>query len=125
MKRQKCKMQNQLWITALTVVLFAPCFPSFAEESMLQAMELQSMEKEFQTLVKSVQPSVVKVTATCPTNVSNVWKYNSSIGEKQYRSRIGKNRIAEHHEKIGSGILIDDAGHIATTVAVVEGRNRD
>lgn len=72
---------------------------------------LQAMEKEFQTLVKSVQPSVVKVTATCPIDVSNVRKYHS---------RIGQNRIAGHHEKIGSGILIDDAGHIATTVAVVE-----
>ncbi len=106
--RKRCKMQNQLLITVLTVVLFSPCFPSFAEESVLQLME-----KEFQTIVKSVQPCVVKVTATCRVNVSNVQKSRGSM-------LVHSRELIEHHEKIGSGILIDDAGHIATTVAVVD-----
>ena len=45
----------------LAIALFLACLCSVdAEESVLQ-----SMEREFQTIVKSVQPSVVEVVATC------------------------------------------------------------
>ena len=114
MERKICKIQNQLLITALTVVLFACGFPSFAEESVLQLME-----KEFQTIVKSVQPCVVKITATCRVDVPNAQKL---LAQKPRGRMLVQNReLTYHHGKIGSGILIDEAGHIATTVGVVGG----
>ncbi len=92
-----------------TVALFSACFFSaIAEESVLQ-----SMEREFQAIVKSVQPSVVEVVATCTVTTQK-------ISESQKALLADDSTEVFRYENIGSGIIINSAGHIVTTAGVVE-----
>ena len=92
----------------LAVSLLSHLSPAFAGGSVLQ-----SMEHEFQAIVKSVQPSVVEIIATCTVDAPRI-------------SRNGKGLLVDDltaatcHQDIGSGIIIDSAGHIITTAAVVK-----
>ena len=94
---------------ALAIALFSACLWSGVAE----ASVLQSMEREFQAIVKSVQPSVVEVVATCtvaPQKISG-----------RQRALLGDDpETALSYENIGSGIIIDAAGYIVTTAGVVE-----
>ena len=93
----------------LAIALFSACLWSGVAE----ASVLQSMEREFQAIVKSVQPSVVEVVATCtvvPQKISG-----------RQRALLGDDpETALSYENIGSGIIIDAAGYIVTTAGVVE-----
>ena len=93
----------------LAIVLFSACLcPVVAEESVLQ-----SMEREFQTIVKSVQPSVVEVVATCTVTPQNISGRPGTLLSNDSETVLS-------YENIGSGIIIDAAGHIVTTAGVVE-----
>ena len=93
----------------LAIALFSVCLCStVAEESVLQ-----SMEREFQAIVKSVQPSVVEVVATCTVTAKK-------ISGRQGALLADDSETVFCYENIGSGIVIDSAGHIVTTAGVVE-----
>ena len=93
----------------LAIALFSVCLCSVvAEESVLQ-----SMEREFQAIVKSVQPSVVEVVATCTV-------IPQKISGRRGTSLSDDPETVLSYENIGSGIIIDAAGHIVTTAGVVE-----
>lgn len=77
---------------------------------------LQSMEQQFQTIVNSVKPAVVEVTATHVVG-------EVRLGPVLKETFRGKSVPIQHHQNIGSGVLIDSDGHIVTTEAVV--RNAD
>lgn len=77
---------------------------------------LQSMEQQFQTIVNSVKPAVVEVTATHVIGEVRL----GPVLEEAFR---GKSVPIQHHQNIGSGVLIDSDGHIVTTEAVI--RNAD
>ena len=93
----------------LAIALFLACLCSAVTEGSV----LQSMEREFQAIVKSVQPSVVEVVATC------------TVTPEKISGRVGTllpddPETALRYENIGSGIIINAAGHIVTTAGVVE-----
>ena len=93
----------------LAIALFSVCLCStIAEESVLQ-----SMEREFQAIVKSVQPSVVEVVATCTVTAKK-------ISGRQGALLADDSETIFCYENIGSGIIINSAGHIVTTAGVVE-----
>ena len=93
----------------LAIVLFSACLCSVvAEESVLQ-----SMEREFQTIVKSVQPSVVEVVATCTVTPQNISGRRGTLLSDDSETGLS-------YENIGSGIIINAVGHIVTTAGVVE-----
>ena len=93
----------------LAIALFLTCLRStIAQESVLQ-----SMEREFQAIVKSVQPSVVEVVATCTVTAQK-------ISGRQGASLADDSETVFCYQNIGSGIIIDSAGHIVTTAGVVE-----
>ena len=93
----------------LAIALFSVCLWSVGAE----ASVLQSMEREFQAIVKSVQPSVVEVVATCTISPQRI--------SGRQRTLLGDNpKTALSYENIGSGIIIDAAGYIVTTAGVVE-----
>ena len=73
---------------------------------------LQSMEQQFQTIVNSVKPAVVEVTATSVVSEVRL----SPVFKQPF---IGRSTPVQHHQNIGSGVLIDSDGHIVTTGAVV------
>ncbi|MCZ6679022.1 MAG: trypsin-like peptidase domain-containing protein, partial [Candidatus Poribacteria bacterium] len=113
---QRCKMTSNRSSTAicslstvLAIVLFATSHsPVFAGKSMLQ-----SMEREFQAIVKAVQPSVVEVVATCNVTAPKIARSENAL--------LADERAAVHcYQNIGSGIIIDSSGRIVTTAAVVE-----
>ena len=93
----------------LAIVLFSICLcTAAAEESVLQ-----SMEREFQAIVKSVQPSVVEVVATCTVTAQKISGRRGPL-----LANDPENIFC--YENIGSGIIIDSAGHIVTTAGVVD-----
>ena len=93
----------------LVIALFLACLWSVvAEESVLQ-----SMEREFQAIVKSVQPSVVEVVATCRDTPQTISGAPGTL-------LTDNPMTAPSYENIGSGIIINAAGHIVTTAGVVE-----
>ena len=93
----------------LAIVLFAAClWSAVAEESVLQ-----SMEREFQAIVKSVQPSVVEVVATCTVTPQKISGRGGTLLADNPNTALS-------YENIGSGIIINAAGHIVTTAGVVE-----
>ena len=93
----------------LVIALFSACLCSaVAKESVLQ-----SMEREFQAIVKSVQPSVVEVIATCTVTPEKIPGRGSTLLPDDPETAL-------RYENIGSGIIIDAAGHIVTTAGVVE-----
>ena len=96
-------------LTITTIALFSACLCSvIAEESVLQ-----SMEREFQTIVKSVQPSVVEVVATCTVIPQKISGRRGTLLSDDSETGFS-------YENIGSGIIINAAGHIVTTAGVVE-----
>ena len=96
-------------IIVLAITLFSTClFSTVAEESVLQ-----SMEREFQAIVKSVQPSVVEVVATCTVTAQK-------ISGKQGTLLANDPENIFCYENIGSGIIINSVGHIVTTAGVIE-----
>lgn len=100
-------------IVVLAIVLFSTCSrPTIAEESVLQ-----SMEREFQAIVKSVQPSVVEVVATCTGTAQK-------ISGRQAILLADDPTAVFYYENIGSGIIIDSVGHIVTTAGVVENADK-
>ncbi|RKU05954.1 hypothetical protein C6502_20930 [Candidatus Poribacteria bacterium] len=96
-------------LTIATIALFSACLCSVvAEESVLQ-----SMEREFQTIVKSVQPSVVEVVATYTVTPQKISGRRGTLLSDDAEAGFS-------YENIGSGIIIDAAGYIVTTAGVVE-----
>ena len=96
-------------LTIATIALFSACLCSvIAEESVLQ-----SMEREFQTIVKSVQPSVVEVVATCTVTPQKISGARGTLLSDDAEAGFS-------YENIGSGVIIDAAGYIVTTAGVVE-----
>ena len=76
---------------------------------------LQSMEQQFQTIVNAVKPSVVEVIAT-----HEVTEVRLGPVFKSFEDTVrGKSVPVQHHQNIGSGIVIDSDGHIVTMGAVV------
>lgn len=96
-------------MVTLAIALFSTCLcPTIAEESILQ-----SMEREFQAIVKSVHPSVVEVVATCTVTPQKISGRQTTL--------LADDPMAVFcYENIGSGIIIDSVGHIVTTAGVVE-----
>ncbi|MYE89293.1 PDZ domain-containing protein [Candidatus Poribacteria bacterium] len=93
----------------LAIALFSAClWSAVAEEGVLQ-----SMEREFQAIVKSVQPSVVEVVATCRGTPQTISGAPGTL-------LTDNSMTALSYENIGSGIIINAAGHIVTTAGVVE-----
>ena len=84
---------QQLIIGALSLLSVA--ITAFANESVLQRLE-----KDFQRIVTDVRPTVVKVVATQGVPVPLSWNTEE---------------LALTRQNIGSGIVIDTAGHIVTT----------
>ncbi|MXY29030.1 PDZ domain-containing protein [Candidatus Poribacteria bacterium] len=95
----KALKQQQLLIGLLGLLFYAIPF-SFANESILQMFE-----KDFQKIVADARPAVVKVVAT---QVNSVWL------------QPNPKRLALTRQDIGSGILIDTTGHVATTTFEME-----
>ena len=96
-------------IIALAIALFSTCLCStIAEETVLQ-----SMEREFQAIVKAVQPSVVEIVATCTV-------VPQKISGGQRTSLVDDPATVFCYQNIGSGIIINSAGHIVTTAGVIE-----
>lgn len=91
------------------IALFSACLCSaVAEESVLQ-----SMEREFQAIVKSVKPSVVEVVATCTVTPQKISGRPGTLLSNDSETVLS-------YENIGSGIIIDAAGYVVTTAGVVE-----
>ena len=94
------KLKRQLLIIGSLSLLFSVVIPGFANESVLQMLE-----KDFQRVVTDARPAVVKVVATQVMSVplpSNTEK------------------LAFTRQNIGSGIVIDTAGHVVTTTFEME-----
>lgn len=87
--------KRQQFIIGVLSLLFYTITPSLANENVLQLLE-----KEFQKVVTNARPAVVKVVATQAISVPL-----SPDAEKLVLTR----------QNIGSGIVIDSAGHIVTT----------
>ena len=89
------KLKYQQLIIGSLSLLFSVVIPSFANESVLQRLE-----KDFQRIVTDARPTVVKVVATQGVPVPLSWNTKE---------------LAVARQNIGSGIVIDTAGHIVTT----------
>ena len=87
--------KRQQFIIGVLSLFFYAITPSLANENVLQLLE-----KEFQKVVADARPAVVKVVATQAISVPL-----SPDAEKLVFTR----------QNIGSGIVIDTAGHIVTT----------
>ena len=94
------KLKRQRLIIGSLSLLFSVVIPGFANESVLQMLE-----KDFQRVVTDARPAVVKVVATERMSISL-----PSNAEK----------IAFTRQNIGSGIVIDTAGHVVTTTFEME-----
>ncbi len=90
---------KQLTIGLLSL-LFSVVIPGFANESVLQMLE-----RDFQRVVTEARPVVVKVVATQVMPVS----LSPNVEELTFT-----------RQNIGSGILIDPAGHVVTTTFEME-----
>ena len=89
------KLKHQQLIIGMLSLLFSVVMPGFANESVLQRLE-----KDFQRLVTDARPTIVKVVATQGVPVPLSWNTKE---------------LALMRQNIGSGIVIDTAGHIVTT----------
>ena len=89
------KSKHQQLIIGSLSLLFCVVIPGFANENVLQRLE-----KDFQRVVTDARPAVVKVVATQVMSVP----LPSNTKE-----------LALIRQNIGSGIVIDTAGHIVTT----------
>ena len=90
------KSKRQQLIIGILSLLFYAVTPSVANENVLQLLE-----KEFQKVVNHARPAVVKVVATqlIPPNAET---------------------LVFTRQDIGSGIVIDTAGHVVTTTFEME-----
>lgn len=98
------KSKHQELIIGVLSLLFSTIIPGFANENVLQMLE-----KDFQRVVTKARPVVVKVVATQVMPVS----LPSNVEE-----------LAFTRQNIGSGILIDTAGHVVTTTFEMETPSR-
>lgn len=89
------KLKHQPLIIGMLSLLFSVIVPGFANQSVLQMLE-----KDFQRIVTDARPTVVKVVATQGVPVPLSWNTQE---------------FALMRQNIGSGIVIDTAGHIVTT----------
>ncbi len=89
------KSKHQQLIIGMLSLLFSVVMPGFTNESVLQRLE-----KDFQKIVTDARPTVVKVVATQGVPVPLSWNTKE---------------LALMRQNIGSGIVIDTAGHIVTT----------
>ena len=89
------KLKHQQLIIGMLSLLFSVVRPGFANESVLQRLE-----KDFQRIVTDARPTLVKVVATQGVPVPLSWNTKE---------------LALMRQNIGSGIVIDTAGHIVTT----------
>ncbi|RKU22921.1 hypothetical protein C6500_02900 [Candidatus Poribacteria bacterium] len=89
------KSKHQQLIIGMLSLLFSVVMPGFTNESVLQRLE-----KDFQKIVTDARPTVVKVVATQGVPVPLSWNTKE---------------VALMRQNIGSGIVIDTAGHIVTT----------
>ena len=89
------KLKRQLLIIGALSLLLSVAIPGFANENLLQRLE-----KDFQRIVTDARPTVVKVVATQGVPVPLSWNTKE---------------LALMRQNIGSGIVIDTAGHIVTT----------
>ncbi len=89
------KLKRQLLIIGALSLLLSVAIPGFTNESLLQRLE-----KDFQRIVTDARPTVVKVVATQGVPVPLSWNTKE---------------LALMRQNIGSGIVIDTAGHIVTT----------
>ena len=89
------KSKHQQLIIGSLSLLFSVVMPGFTNESVLQRLE-----KDFQRIVTDARPTVVKVVATQGVPVPLSWNTKE---------------LALMRQNIGSGIVIDTAGHIVTT----------
>ena len=89
------KSKHQQLIIGLLSLLFYAVSSGFANENVLQLLE-----KDFQRVVTDAHPTVVKVVATqvMPVPLSSKTK-----------------ELAFTRQNIGSGIVIDAAGHVAVS----------
>ena len=94
------KSKHQQLIIGSLSLLFSVVIPGFANENVLQMLE-----KDFQKVVTKAHPAVVKVVATegrslpLPSNTE---------------------KLVFTRQNIGSGIIIDTAGHVVTTTFEME-----
>ncbi len=93
----------QLVIGLLALLFYAIPF-SFSKENVLQMFE-----RDFQKIVASAQPAVVKVVAT-------------QVNSVPFQPNLKRSSLIR--QDIGSGILIDTAGHVATTIFEIEAPNK-
>lgn len=98
------KSKHQPLIIGLLSLLFYAVPSGFTNENVLQMLE-----KDFQRVVTDAHPVVVKVVATqvMPVPLSSKTK-----------------ELAFTRQNIGSGIVIDNAGHVVTTTFEMETPNR-
>lgn len=95
------------------VILAIALFSAYLCSAVAEESVLQSMEREFQAIVKSVQPSVVEVVATCTVTSQKISGRRGTLLSDDPATVLS-------YENIGSGIIINSAGHIVTTAGVVE-----
>ena len=91
------KSKHQQWIIGMLSLLCYAVTPSIANENVLQ-----QLEKEFQKVVTAARPAVVKVIAT------------------QIMPAPDTDKLIFTRQNIGSGIVIDTAGHVVTTTFEME-----
>ena len=91
------KSKHQQWIIGMLSLLCYAVTPSIANENLLQ-----QLEKEFQKVVTAARPAVVKVIAT------------------QIMPAPDTDKLIFTRQNIGSGIVIDTAGHVVTTTFEME-----
>ena len=98
------ELRQQQFIIGLLGLLFYAIPFGFANENVLQMFE-----RDFQRIVTDARPAVVKVVTTQVNSVSI-----------QPESKV----LAFTRQDIGSGILIDTAGHVVTTTFEMETPNK-
>jgi serine protease Do len=110
--RRKIQLNNQKFSIILSVLLLSAASLGFAGESVLKRME-----QEFQTIVKSARPAVVEIIATRTVSLT-------ASPKKGGAQLVEQDKVVYHFQNIGSGIIIDTAGYIVTTGAVVGEANQ-
>ncbi|RKU06837.1 hypothetical protein C6503_25085 [Candidatus Poribacteria bacterium] len=94
------KSKRQQLIIGMLSLLFYAITPSVANENVLQLLE-----KEFQKVVTDARPAVVKVVAT--QRLPDLWEWDPE-------------KLVFTRQEIGSGIVINAAGHVVTTTFEME-----
>ena len=103
------KLKQIQFVIALLSLVFYTASPSFAKENVLQLLE-----KEFQKVVTSARPAVVKVVSTHSTALQ-LQPEEGSNPRKAGATSLSK-KLLITRQNIGSGIVIDTDGHVVTTM---------